>query len=49
MVSQTASAAQIRQPIYSSSTGRWRRYRKHLEPLVQALRNANVRVADQAL
>jgi len=47
MVSQTASAAQIRQPIYSSSTGRWRRYRTHLDPLVQALHRQNVRVADQ--
>ena len=46
MVSQTASAAQIRRPIYSSSTGRWRRYRKHLEPLVQALRRLDVPVAD---
>ena len=48
MVSQTASAAQIRQPIYSSSTGRWRRYRSHIEPLAQALRRLNVRIADQA-
>jgi tetratricopeptide (TPR) repeat protein len=46
VVSQTASAAQIRRPIYSSSKGRWRRYRKHLEPLVQALRRLNVPVAD---
>ena len=48
MVSQTASAAQIRRPIYSSSTGRWHRYRTHLEPLVQALRRQNVRIADHA-
>lgn len=47
MVSQTASAAQIRRPIYSSSTGRWRRYRKHLDPLVQALRRQDVRLPDQ--
>jgi hypothetical protein len=47
MVSQTASAAQIRRPIYSSSTGRWRRYRRHLEPLVQALRRLSVCVADE--
>jgi tetratricopeptide (TPR) repeat protein len=43
-VSLTASAAQIRRPIYSSSTGRWRRYARHLEPLVQALRRLNVAV-----
>jgi Flp pilus assembly protein TadD len=46
-VSLTASAAQIRRPIYSSSTGRWRRYGRHLEPLIQALRRLNVAVPDQ--
>ncbi|NNL96267.1 MAG: sulfotransferase, partial [Xanthomonadales bacterium] len=29
----TASAAQVRQPIYSSSVGRWRYFESHLEPL----------------
>ncbi|HEV8334665.1 MAG TPA: sulfotransferase [Steroidobacteraceae bacterium] len=43
-VSLTASAAQIRRPIYSSSTGRWRRYGRHLEPLIQALRRLHVAV-----
>jgi len=37
-VSLTASAAQIRRPIYGTSSGRWRRYGDHLEPLIQALR-----------
>ncbi|HEX8756243.1 MAG TPA: sulfotransferase, partial [Steroidobacteraceae bacterium] len=37
-VSYTASAAQIRRPIYRSSTGRWRHYRAQLEPLIEALR-----------
>ncbi|HKS55522.1 MAG TPA: sulfotransferase [Steroidobacteraceae bacterium] len=46
MVSMTASASQIRQPIYSSSSGRWLRYRKHLEPLIQALRREQVPLAD---
>ncbi|HEY0685835.1 MAG TPA: sulfotransferase [Steroidobacter sp.] len=41
-VSLTASAAQIRQPIYSSSSGRWRRYRAHLEPLIRALRREGI-------
>jgi hypothetical protein len=41
----TASAAQVRQPIYSSSAGRWLRYRKHLEPLIQALRREQVPLA----
>ncbi len=45
-VSLTASAAQIRRPIYGSSSGRWRRYRTHLEPLIQALRRLNVPVVD---
>ncbi len=36
-VSLTASAAQIRRPIYGSSSGRWRHYRTHLEPLLHKL------------
>jgi len=36
-VSFTASAAQIRRPIYGTSSGRWRHYRAHLGPLVKAL------------
>jgi tetratricopeptide (TPR) repeat protein len=43
-VSLTASAAQIRRPIYGSSAGRWRRYGRHLGPLVEALRRAGVAV-----
>jgi tetratricopeptide (TPR) repeat protein len=37
-VSLTASAAQVRRPIYGSSSGRWRYYRRHLEPLLATLR-----------
>ena len=33
----TASAAQVRQPLYASSIGRWRPYAQHLEPLRRAL------------
>lgn len=33
----TASTAQIRQPLYASSVGKWRRYEPHLQPLVTAL------------
>jgi tetratricopeptide (TPR) repeat protein len=40
--SLTASAAQIRRPIYGSSSGRWRHYRSHLEPLVTTLREQGV-------
>ena len=31
------SIAQVRQPIYNSSVGRWRAYRNHLRPLLDAL------------
>ena len=33
----TASAAQVRQPIYRSSVGRWRSYQDQLTPLLEAL------------
>jgi tetratricopeptide (TPR) repeat protein len=34
---QTMSRVQVRQPIYTSSVGRWERYASHLAPLVHAL------------
>ncbi len=34
----TASSAQVRQPLYQRSAGRWRNYKKHLGPLLKALR-----------
>lgn len=33
----TASSAQVRQPLYSSSVGRWRRYRRELGPALEVL------------
>jgi len=33
----TASTMQVRQPIYRSSIGRWRRYEKQLQPLLDVL------------
>lgn len=33
----TASSVQVRKPIYSSALGRWKRYEKHLDPLLNAL------------
>lgn len=36
-VVRTASLAQVRQPIYASSVGRWRHYEKYLDQLKQAL------------
>jgi hypothetical protein len=35
---RTASVAQVRQPIYASSVGRWRAYEAFLAPLNSALR-----------
>jgi tetratricopeptide (TPR) repeat protein len=34
---RTASATQVRQPIYNSAIGRWRVYEQHLGPLLDAL------------
>jgi hypothetical protein len=36
----TASKWQVRQPIYKSSTERWRRYERHLGPLLGLLKYA---------
>ncbi|QDV09259.1 Sulfotransferase domain protein [Planctomycetes bacterium Poly30] len=33
----SASATQVRQPLYSSSVGRWKRYEAHLKPMERAL------------
>jgi tetratricopeptide (TPR) repeat protein len=41
-VSLTASASQIRRPIYGTSSGRWRHYQPHLKGLVDALRRYGV-------
>lgn len=42
----TASAAQVRQPIYRSSVGLWRRYERELAPLRRHFENAGVRIDD---
>jgi tetratricopeptide (TPR) repeat protein len=34
---KTASVTQVRQPVYTSSIERWRRYERHLGPLFEAL------------
>jgi len=34
---RTASATQVRRPIYNSAVGRWRVYEKELGPLLKAL------------
>lgn len=33
----TASAEQVRRPVYASSVGRWKHYEKHLAPLIDGL------------
>lgn len=43
----TASSAQVRQPLYQRSAGRWRNYKKHLGPLMEALRGEK-RIGDTA-
>lgn len=43
--SLTASAAQVRQPIYTSSVGLWRKYQTQLAPLAERLRRAGVAIA----
>jgi tetratricopeptide (TPR) repeat protein len=43
--SLTASAAQVRGQIYSSSSGMWRNYAEHLEPLRQGLLKRGVALA----
>jgi hypothetical protein len=35
---QTASATQVRQKMYQGSSEEWRKYEKHLEPMVELLR-----------
>jgi len=40
--STTASAAQVRQPIYQHSVAKWRHYEQELAPLIQRLKAANI-------
>lgn len=40
----TASAAQVRQPIYRSSVGRWQSYRRQLAPLAEKLQERGIAV-----
>jgi tetratricopeptide (TPR) repeat protein len=48
-VSLTASAAQVRRPIYGTSSGRWRPYHRHLVPLIDALHRRRVALPADAL
>jgi tetratricopeptide (TPR) repeat protein len=46
--SLTASASQIRRPIYGTSSGRWRHYRGHLQGLIAALRRHGAALPEEA-
>lgn len=35
---RTASSQQVRRPLYTSSAGRWKKYARHLGPLLEALK-----------
>ncbi len=37
----TSSSIQVRQAIYNNSIDRWRRYEKHLQPLIEVLQQAH--------
>lgn len=39
-VVKTASVWQVRQPLYTRSSGRWRNYERHLRPLIEAFGGA---------
>jgi hypothetical protein len=39
-VAKTFSYSQVRQPIYQTSVARWKRYEKHLDPLIRTLGDA---------
>jgi hypothetical protein len=37
---------QVRQPLHASGVGRWRRFERHLQPLIDELLAAGVPVTD---
>lgn len=42
--SMTASLAQVRQPVYTTSVGRWKNYREQLRPLENILTQAKLKI-----
>ena len=44
--STTASASQVRLPVYASSVGRWREYREQLKPLIDILQQGGIALHD---
>jgi tetratricopeptide (TPR) repeat protein len=47
-VSLTASASQVRQPIYGTSSGKWRLYHQHLRDMISELRCRSVTLPSDA-
>jgi tetratricopeptide (TPR) repeat protein len=45
---RTASATQVRQPIYTSAIGRWRVYEEHIEPLLNGLGVTSLEAVSEA-
>ncbi len=43
---QTASYWQVRRPLYTEASGRWRKYRRHLDPLYQVLAGSGIDLPD---
>ena len=42
MARTTLSASQVRQPMYTSSVGRWKKYERELQPLIWVLQDAGI-------
>ncbi|MFL0798973.1 MAG: sulfotransferase [Agarilytica sp.] len=42
--STTASATQVRKPVYKSSVGLWRNYQKQLQPLIRVLNEGGIQI-----
>jgi hypothetical protein len=40
--STTASTVQVRQPVYQSSVGKWRRVREQMQPVVDIIQRAGI-------
>lgn len=45
--SMTASLSQVRQPVYTSSVGKWRHYEKELSPLTELFAAGGLQVTDR--
>ena len=44
--STTASASQVREPVYRTSVDKWRLYEEELQPLIGLLKNAGIPLDD---